>query len=149
MNLSGDVYGVLRPVRKLHLNANGNAVWRAECECGKTIDVVGSDMRRMTNPIRSCGCDRDVTLGLTDRVESRVPVRKRRSPRTSPGAADVAVGVPLTPDEAGLLEVMLLASLRRATDGKGYREIEIVGAILRKLQPALGDAGDAGAEPSG
>lgn len=53
----GKKYGRLTVTKRAAYNNRGSALWECLCECGKTIVVSGSSLRK--GHTRSCGCLRD------------------------------------------------------------------------------------------
>lgn len=57
-DLTGQRFGALFVVERAGSNASGKATWLCDCDCGKTIIVVGNKLRRQ----KSCGCQRRAFL---------------------------------------------------------------------------------------
>jgi len=55
-NLTGKKFGMLRVIKYLQADRNGNRVWLCECDCGKSREVTSF---KLTNgEVGSCGCFR-------------------------------------------------------------------------------------------
>lgn len=56
-DIAGERYGRLLVVEKVGRNKNRHAVWRCKCDCGKSVDCIGINLR--SGKTTSCGCLRD------------------------------------------------------------------------------------------
>ena len=58
IDLTGQRFGkllVLEEVKDKRAS-NGAIIWRCKCDCGKEVEVVGTNLRKKKNPTTSCGC---------------------------------------------------------------------------------------------
>lgn len=55
IDITGERFGCLIALKRVGRNPkNGNALWRCKCDCGNSVIVDGSHLRRKIT--RSCGC---------------------------------------------------------------------------------------------
>lgn len=74
IDLTGQHFGRLTVLRRAGRNSSGNSKWECRCECGKTIVVVDSNLKRGTT--RSCGCyQAEVAAKLYQEIGARSLVR--------------------------------------------------------------------------
>lgn len=55
LDLRGEKYGLLTPIRPTERRLSGSIVWECLCDCGN-ITYVSVDSLRGQHPVRSCGC---------------------------------------------------------------------------------------------
>lgn len=55
LNLCGQKYGRLTPIRPTDKRLSGSVIWECQCECGN-ITYVSVDNLRGQHPVKSCGC---------------------------------------------------------------------------------------------
>lgn len=53
-DITGQKYGKLTVIKRIENDKYGNAMWNCRCDCGGSIDVLGTNLRSGT--VRSCGC---------------------------------------------------------------------------------------------
>lgn len=51
-------FGALVALERAGTNKQGQALWKVRCDCGTVKSVSGSNLRRPTNPTKSCGCQK-------------------------------------------------------------------------------------------
>lgn len=56
----GIIFGKLTVIERAPVRAGGKAFWRCVCECGKEVEVAGSDLRN--GHTTSCGCNKLTSL---------------------------------------------------------------------------------------
>lgn len=56
INLLGQRFGRLRPIKEAPRDAAGHIKWECLCDCGNTTIVGGGDLRRKHHSTKSCGC---------------------------------------------------------------------------------------------
>lgn len=54
IDLTGKKFGHLLVLKRAAVSYRGSAVWLCKCDCGNTLEVVGSHLR--TGHTKSCGC---------------------------------------------------------------------------------------------
>ena len=54
-DLTGLQVGLLAVIRFSFVNYRGQAVWLCQCACGKTTEVIGTNLTSK-EPTQSCGC---------------------------------------------------------------------------------------------
>ncbi len=54
LELAGNKYGRLKAIRSVGSNKHNQVQWECTCECGNTVNVVGSKL--VSGYTRSCGC---------------------------------------------------------------------------------------------
>lgn len=54
LDLTGEKFGKLTAVRELPQRKDGKVVWETVCDCGRTIQTIGRDLKR--GHTKSCGC---------------------------------------------------------------------------------------------
>ena len=60
VDLTGQRFGRLLVVRATDLRSNNKVVWECKCDCGNTVNVIGTLLRN--GKTASCGCLRKETL---------------------------------------------------------------------------------------
>ena len=55
-DLNGQIFGKLTVIERAGSYKTGGALWKWKCICGKTKIILGTSLRKKTNPTRSCGC---------------------------------------------------------------------------------------------
>lgn len=58
IDLAGKRFGRLLALERVGVDRGGSLLWACECECGSSVVVSSAELRRKTNPTRSCGCIR-------------------------------------------------------------------------------------------
>jgi hypothetical protein len=54
VDITGKIYGRLTVLSRSGTNSNGRALWQCKCQCGKTVDINGRNLR--SGVTKSCGC---------------------------------------------------------------------------------------------
>lgn len=63
LDLTGRQFGLLTAIRPVGSNANKNILWLMQCQCGKQITRVGSNLQNPHRPYpKSCGCNRQEVI---------------------------------------------------------------------------------------
>lgn len=70
IDLTGNVFGKLTVVGRTGYNKHKQIVWKCECKCGKTVNIVGYRLRY--NETKSCGCLKRQTLTTHNLTNTRI-----------------------------------------------------------------------------
>jgi hypothetical protein len=74
MNLQGKVFGKLEVLKREENNKSGKTVWLCKCDCGKEVEVVGSELKRGHK--RSCGCFHNELISIARTTHGHTRGRK-------------------------------------------------------------------------
>lgn len=76
-DLSGQRFGRLLVIRRVHRNQIGNAKFLCKCDCGNDTTALGNSMS--CGNTTSCGCAKNGTRGVAARKKSRLSSLRRRA----------------------------------------------------------------------
>ena len=69
-DISGHRFGCLTAICFVRLSPNRSAVWLCQCDCGNTVEVLGSSLR--SGNTRSCGCQIGIIHGHSKERSHRI-----------------------------------------------------------------------------